>query len=194
MTSSSNKEIVQANDIVKMAKEIQIGTHGDAEYAAEFLSKANRALDFLEEKETERTKRLKEELAYIKESYIEPKKALKAIIADLREKLSTYQTQGAILAAKEADLIAAKALSGRLSPEKAVQKLDEIDAPVKKIVVDSGKLSFIAKQTLDIQSFDAIPRSYLIPFDELILKDLKVGIKVPGCAIKIVQVPINRRN
>lgn len=190
----TSKEITKANDLVAQAKAITIATHGDAVFAAEFLTQANKALDLLTTKENERTKRIKEELEFIKAPYIEPKRALKTIIADLRTKLGAYQTQGTIAADIEANKIADKALSGKLSAEKAVAQLDAIDAPTKKIGVNSGTLSFRPKQVLEIISFDDIPRNFLVPDMDAILRQMKEGLKVPGCILKTVQVPINRRN
>jgi len=191
--STSNKEIIQANDLITQAKEITIATHGDAAYAAEFLSRANKALDLLKVKEDERTKRIKEELEFIKAPYAEPKKQLNAIIATLRGKLSTYQTQGLDNVQVLGEKIGEKVLAGKMTLAKGSQKLQEV-TPDAKIGVPSGSLSFRPKQTLEIISFEAIPRNYLVPDEEMILKDMKAGIKIDGCVLRTIQVPINRRN
>lgn len=194
MSPTPNTEIVFANNVVKEAAAIEIASHTDAVYATEMLTRANNALDTITIKENERTKRLEEELAFIKEPYIAPKRALKSIVADLRKKLSNYQTFGIQLALAESEKVAAKVLAGKISTEKGVQKLDELVSPIKRIEVPFGSLSFRPKQTLEIESFEAIPRNYLIPDEEMILKDIKAGIQIPGCKIRTIQVPINRRN
>lgn len=193
MSDNSNKEIIAANDVVKQAKAIEIESHTDAVYATEVLTRANKALDLLTSKEDERTKRLKEELEFIKAPYIDPKRTLKTIIADLRVKLSHYQTFGIQSALLESEKVAAKVLAGKISAEKGVQKLDQVVSPIKRIEVPAGSLSFKPKQTLEIISFEAIPRNYLIPDEEKILKDMKTGLKIDGCVLRTIQVPINRR-
>lgn len=194
MSQAPNTEIVFANSVVKEATAIEIATHTDAVYAAEVLTRANKALDTIIAKEKERTQRLEEELAFIKAPYIDPKRTLKTIIADLRTKLSYYQTHGIAVAAVEENKIAEKVLSGKLSAEKGVQKLDQVVSPLKRIEVPTGSLSFKSKQTLEIISFEAIPRNYLRPDEDMILKDMKMGLKIAGCVLRTVQVPINRRN
>lgn len=189
-----NKEITRANDLVKQAHAIQIGTHSDAVYAAEFLTRANKALDLLTLKEDLALKRLKEELKEKQAPYIDPKRTLKAIITDLRGKLSLYQTQGLAIASVAADKIAEKTLAGKLTIEQGVQKLDAVPTPATKLGVPSGSLSFRPKQILEIISFDDIPRNFLVPDMDAILRNMKEGLKVPGCILKTVQVPINRRN
>lgn len=187
------QELTQAQNIISQAKALQVHDQKQAKFATEVLSKANKALDLLSEREDERTARLKEELAFIKAPYIEPKKALKEIIADLRDKLGAYQTAATRQAAIEAQAIADKALKGRLKPETAVRKLEEIDAPEAQIDVESGSLSFRSKQVLVITDLGLIPRSFLVPDEILILEWIKRGEKIPGCTTRTIQVPYNRR-
>lgn len=189
----SNTEIVFATDVVKEAKSLTVHNPDQASYASEVLSRANKALDILTTKEDERTKRLKEELEFIKAPYIEPKKALKAIIADLRTKLGAYQTASTQLAAGKAQVIAKKAEKELISMDVALRQLDAIETVASKITGVSGRVSFRPKQTLKIVSAREIPRSFMIPDEDAILEALVAGKKVAGCAIEIIQVPINRR-
>jgi len=188
------QELTQATNIINKAKSLTVHTNEEATTATEVLSRANKALDLLETREHARTERLKAELAFIREPYLEPKKALKGIIADLRQKLGDYQTTSLQQAAKEAEAIATRVEEGTLKPVTAIRKLDAIDVAPAKIAVQSGSLSFRPKQTLKIVDVDKIPRMYMVPNEEMILGFLTNGKTIPGAEIEIIQVPINRRN
>lgn len=189
-----SREIIFATGVVKEAQSLTVSNHEQAEYATEVLSRANKALDVLTTKEDERTRRLKEELEFIKAPYSLPKKQLKAIIADLREKLGKYQTAHMQVAEKKAEVIASKAENEIISPVVAMRQLDKIGVPAPKLAGATGTLTFRPKQTVKIVNRSLIPRKYLVADFDLILADLVADKYVPGCEIEIIQVPFNRRN
>ncbi len=193
MSTKPPQELVLASSIINEAAKLQVSSPKEATLATEVLSRANIALDRLTIKENERTFHLKEQLELEKSPFMAPKKALKEIIQDLRQKLSTYQTEETKRAQIEQQKIADRAQVGNLRPETAIRKLNEIDTPTERIYADSGKLSFRPKPTLKIVDESLIPREYMTPNGPIIFEALQDGKKIPGAEIEVVQIPINRR-
>lgn len=185
--------IVQANTLLTEASSITITSPRQMEEATEFLSRANNTLKLLKTAEDEQTAALEEKLAAIKAPFKEPKKRLTDVIALVRAQASKYQTEQTRLANIEAQKIADRTAKGNLRPETAMRKLNEIDAPATKLTTESGSLSFRATPTLKIINQSLIPQQFTLPNEKLILETLKAGTPVPGCAIEIIQTPINRR-
>ena len=183
----------EAHTLLAQAPSPSITTQQQVTDATEFLSRSNNTLKLLTTVEDELTQPLKEQLDTIKEPFTAPKKQLKDVILSVRTALSNYQTEQLKLAQADAKRIAERAAKGTLRPETAIRKLDEIDTPQAKTVTTSGSLSFRATPTLKITDQSLIPHQYMLPNEKLILETLKAGTQVPGCAIEIVQVPVNRR-
>ena len=173
--------------------ELEVNTPQQVIQATELLSHTNKELDALLQKEEKITKPALLVIKNERERWAPYKAMLKDTITLLRTKLSDYQTLETQRAAKEAQAIADRASRGTIKVETAVRKLSEIDAPEAKVLTSNGSLTFRPKDTLSIIDPLKIPREYLIPDEDRILKALQGGTVVPGCAIVIIQVPINRR-
>ena len=184
---------IEAVALYNRSNEMKIETFEQASQATELLSHANKEMDALLQKEEKITKPALLVIKNERERWAPYKKMLKESIDLLRMKLSDYQTIESQRAAKEAQAIADRASRGTLKVETAVRKLSEIDAPEAKILTSNGSLTFRPKETLVIKHADKIPREYLSPDEDRLLKALQGGATIPGCTIVIIQVPFNRR-
>jgi hypothetical protein len=185
----------EVKPVILQAERLQVIDELSLTTATELLSQANTLL-----KQTQTHHKVEAEpfefpLKEIDTRYSPTEKALKNIIASIRLSIGSYQTKVTQLL-KEQELAIASRIApgkGNLSLDSAVARIENLDKPIERVIVNSGSLSFREKQTLKIVDSTIIPREYLVPDEDKILDVLKAGQSVAGCEIEVVQVPINRR-
>ena len=181
--------VAQADAIVALK------TEEDVKNATEVLSKLNKTLDRVDEEKSKILDPLKEAAKAEKARWEPIETAFKGAVDRIRGMLSKYQTEK-IKKQKEdeaAILARTKEGKGNFTPETAIRKLGEVEAPVAKVQTEEGGLSFRPKDTLKVTDESLIPRKYLQVNESLLLNDLKSGLTIPGAEIIVVQIPINKR-
>lgn len=193
---NKNEEPKLMSTITPMLTEVRsfaIKNSDEMGKATKYLSEANKILDNLTEDKEKLTKPLNEALKAIRAKYKPAEIALEEIITSIRKSMTSYQTTQKKLENEAQAKIADKVASGKISIDKAIQKLESLEVVANKTVTDEGSISFRPTPTLKISDPLAIPREYLIIDETSLLKALKSGAQVPGAEIEIIQVPINRR-
>lgn len=185
----------EINPLIVEAGKIVVKDEKSKERATIVLSELNKIIDRAEDEKQKVLGPLNQaraaELARWKplESRFKPAKD------ELRAKLGTYQTEELERANIEADKIAARTGvgKGKFSLETAAKKMDEVEMPSTVTRTDSGKLSFMPKDTLEVTDASLIPDGFWLLDEKGLLDALKVGTVVPGARIKVIQVPRNSR-
>lgn len=179
--------------IVEKATALSVMSQDTLAISVEMLSQCNIYLDKLTEDKEKITKPLNAALKEIRAKYKPVEEILTTAIATIRGKQSQYQTE-LMRKQKENEMkIAEKLASGKLSIEKAVSKLEQVQVPTERITTTTGSLKFREDKVLVIVDPYFIPREYLLPDEKAIMKVLKEGGLVAGCVLESKMVPINSR-
>lgn len=172
---------------------ISIKNPEDMPRAVSILSVLNKALDNLTSDREKITKPLNAALKEIRAKYKPFETKLENKIAEIRGEMTEFQTrQVAIQAKKEADL-AEKVASGKLSIEKAADKLNKLPEVQTNTVVDEGSVKFKPQKVFTIASLKDVPIEFHLPNLVAIRANMNEGKELPGVKYKIIQVPYNSR-
>lgn len=185
----------EISPIVTKAQSFQITDESSMTQAVELLSQANSYADKIEEERMKVMRPLLDAQKAENARWAALKSPLAIVIATMRAKISTYQTERTRIIEAQKALIEARVGSGRgkLSLDTATKRLEAIEEPTARVTTHAGSLSFKETRTLKITDTALLPREYLIPNEKLLLTELKSGKKIPGAEIEVLQIPINRR-
>ena len=113
----------------------------------------------------------------------------------LRGKMSKYQMDLDAKAKKAEAKAMADLDSGKIKNiETAVAHIEAVKAPEKTVRMDAATVSYADKIGFEIIDSLIIPREYLIPDEDKILKVVRAGIDIPGILKKITKVATVRKN
>lgn len=192
----------ELSPIAAKAEKVTITNPKEMKAATVMLSTLNGYAKTLKARKEEITKPLNAGLKSARELFKSPENKLEVAIDAIRAAMSTYQLEAERKAKEEEDAIAARVGEGKgkLKPETAVRKMDEIDRPDTTVSTEEGTVRFRTDQklkTLDyakVVAWCAKYAPYHLKFDEAaILKLLKDGKDVDGAEIEIVKTPVNLR-
>lgn len=124
------------------ANELVIKTDEDERKATIAVSEMNRINDELTDQKEELTKPLNAVLKAIRGRYKQPEEAILNAVGTIKRKLIAYHDAKKAAEAKEADRIARAAAAGRIKPETAVRKMDEIVPVAKNVKTEQGALQY----------------------------------------------------
>ncbi len=158
----------------------------------EILSKLNLKLDAIETERKRITEPLNQALKVENGRWKPAKDAISEVIKGLRAKMGEYQTK--VVAEQHAveNTQAEKLAAGEINIETAVENASAFKA-VDKVKTEAGSLSFKPTPKLKVWDETMIPREYLMIDEGKLFAALQGGKEVPGAAIEIIQVPVNRR-
>lgn len=199
MNTEDTRVVAIRNDVAPIIQEAEsitvLTSESDVIHATEVLSKLNKTLDRVDEEKSKILDPLKEAAKAEKARWEPIETAFKGAVDRLRGMLSKYQTEKIKKQKEDEAKILERTKEGRgnFTPETAIRKLGEVDAPVAKVQTEEGGLSFRPKDTLKITDETLIPRKYLVVNESMLLTDLKSGLTVPGAEIEVIQVPVNKR-
>ena len=192
-TTNTNSFLEVLDPMAKKSELIQIEDESSLIEATELLTNLNMVSDKMTELKEQVTRPLNEALKAERLRWKPYEDIYNNAIAVIRTKISAYQTLKMALQREQMQKAVDSIKSGENSLENAIMLADQVNV-TKKIVTESGaSLTFREKDTLKITSLSKIPRKYLIPDEDKILKDLKEGKKIAGCEIEVIQVPHNKR-
>lgn len=196
MKNTKDKSVVlkeEASPAVKEAQKIVIKDVKGMTVATEVLSNLNKHLDAITKEKEKVTKPLNEALKAERGRWKPIETELETAIANVRGKMSDYQTAEMKRAREEEAKIAARVERGTLKMETGVKKMEEIERVDEKVETTAGSISFREDKVLKITNESLIPEKYWLIDDVMLLNDLKKGLEVPGAEIDIKMVPLNRR-
>lgn len=201
-TSTQNPKIVETIlPAIPNLQAIKIVDTPSLTKATEYLSKANKFLTALEADRKAITAPIKASIKAIEAKYKPTEDQLNAIIADIRQQMSQYQTAQTKLQQIAEQKIADRLEKGTLTLPTALKKMEAIPVPVNKTTTDSGSVSFKESKVLKITDENAIKAyitktqdwSFTAINETTLLAKMKAGLVVPGAEVEIIMVPINRR-
>lgn len=102
----------------------------------------------------------------------------------VKEKMVEYQNTQMAKAVKKTENIEKKVESGKLSFDKAADKIIEA-TPQKSVNAQNGAVQFRTVKEVTIENETKIPREYLVPDMVKIKKVALAGVEIPG--IKVVE-------
>lgn len=198
--TTKDKDIVpaltkQVAPIVLQATELEIIDAASMTQATEMLSVLNKKNDQITDEKEKITKPLNQALKVERSRWKPLETTLEEAIGIVRRKMSAYQTEAKRIADIEAAKIAARVGEGRgkLTPETAVRKLGEIDAPAATVASDAGSVAFRTVKHFEVMDFSALPDNYKLADESAIRTAMKQGVEVPGVRYYETQEPVNSR-
>jgi hypothetical protein len=196
MTTQTIEKIeTEISPIVANTATLTITTEEDKAKASQLLSSLTVYLDRLIADRELITKPINESLKAIRAKYKPLETLLDTSIADIRSKISSYQTEQLRLQRIEEDKIASRVKEGKgfLKAETAMNKIANMDKPATKLATDEGQISFRTDRVLDIKDMSLIPDEYFVLNETTLLKDLKAGKIIAGATLKEIQTVITKR-
>lgn len=181
--------------LVERGNTIEITDASGMEEATEILSRANKGLDAIKAEKDKVMRPLLDATAAERKRWKPLEDVLGGVVSRIRGLMGIYQT----LLKREEEEKKAKIASrvgegrGQLKAETAINQMDNVEVAEKKIVAESGGVSFRDKQELKVTHLTKIPLAYFDLNESRVLAALKDGVIVPGAQIEVVQIPINKR-
>jgi type I site-specific restriction endonuclease len=194
----TNKELVPFVKKVSVLEfevnALEIKSPDDMKKATILLSNLNKYGDSVTEAKEKLTGPINASLKAIRDMF-KPVETYKAMIEDIRTKMSLWQTSETNRMKAEEAKIAARVGEGKgkLKIETAMKKMEDVEKVEKEVATDAGLVQFRESKVLKINNVGYIPREYMVPNEKMILEALKEGKLVPGCEIEIIQIPVNYR-
>jgi hypothetical protein len=185
----------EVSPLVAKAEALKIANANDMAESVELLSRCNKQLDTIIEKEETITAPAKLIIKTEQARWKVAKDTLKTAIDFLRGEQSRYMTLESKRIREEEAKIAARVKDGRgnLSVETAVKKISEIEKPEQKVVTSAGAVKFREIPKLKITDASKVPATYLIIDEVKLFADLKAGAKVEGAEIEMISIAVNTR-
>lgn len=157
--------------------------------ASNLRSGAKQYLKDLTEEKEKVTKLLNEALKAERARFKPLEDKVESIIAHLDKQMSAYQSKEMARIKAEEDAVVAKVETGYIKPETAVAKLSAIKTVDKTV----GGTRFVTDYEVVVVNIREVPTEYVkIEVRTLVAKAaLKVGVKIPGLALKEIQRPVS---
>jgi hypothetical protein len=184
-----------AHPLAEAASNFKIVDGDDMKEATAMLSDLNKQRDRVTEEKEKVTKPLNQALKAERARWKPLEDVLEGAIDALRRRMTSYQTQAKAEADAKADRIAARVGEGKgkLAPETAMRKLDEIEKPEEAVSTDAGQVKFRTVEKFEVIEISKLPWEYLTPNETKIREAMKAGLKLPGVRYYTEEVPMNFR-
>lgn len=180
-------------EIITRAESITILTVDTMPEAVELLSSLNRIKDEITTQKEIITRPLLDKLAEERAKWKTKELKLEAVIGKIRTALTQYQTDLVTTQRLEQELIAKKLSEGKIKPQTAIKRMNDVEDVSNTVESATGKISFKTVTTFTVKDWSNIPHEFLILNETLVRAKLKDGMKVAGLEYKEEQVPINFR-
>lgn len=181
--------------LVAKAENHKIETEKDLAEAVSMLSQMNKYGDSIKEEKEKITKPARAIINAESKRWKPLEDMYDRGISILRRSMSDYQTKKVAAADKQAADIAKRVGEGKgkLKPETAVRKMEEIETPSKEVATTEGLVQFREVKKYRLLDIKKVPFEFLVPNDAAIGKAMKEGTELPGIEYYIDQVPVNYR-
>lgn len=178
----------QVSKAVATAQELQIKEKADLVLATDILSKIKSVGKIIQEKKEGITKPLNEALKNARDLFRPIEAQWQEAETIVKQKMVAYQIVEEKKVEKKEEKIAEKVDSGKMSFEKAAEKIEKIEKVENKIEGKTGEIQFKTIKKVIIEDATKLPREYLIPDDVKIRKDALTGIEISG--VKVIEEKI----
>ncbi len=200
-----------ANPLIEQARSLAIASPADMETATDVLSKLNKTLKAADAAKQEVLTPLNAARTAELKRWKPLETVIEGAIADIRGKMTKYQTAQVAAAKEEEGKIADKATAGRLRPDTAAKKMAEVARPAEAVGSAQGVVKFRPHEVVDITplrdidfsqypveqiagSLVAWAREGLIEWNEVAVRKLildKKDDRLPGVTYRVEQRPVN---
>lgn len=165
--------------LVAKAESFDLKTKDDMDVAVSLLSQLNKYADNVQKKKEALTKPLNLALKNIRAMFKEVEEKYEEGIENLRMRMSVYQTSALKRQKEEEEKIAEKIAEGKISIEKAVEKLEDVNI-TEKIETKDGDVKFITVNKFEVMDLTLLPIEYHVADEVKIRKAYNEGIQLPG--------------
>jgi len=185
-TPQLNKEIsvikTQISKAVSAANNLEIKTADDMPKAVDLLSKIKSVGKLITDKKKSITDPLNTALKNARGFFKPVEDEYANAEGIVKKKMLDYDIKAREQARKEAEKIEKKVESGKMSIEKASEKLDEAQ-PKKSVATAEGQVQFKTIKKVVIKDEKALPREYLMPDIMKIKKVALAGVEIAGVEV-----------
>jgi len=151
--------------------------------ATDVLSKIKQVAKLLKERKEAITKPLNEALASARELFRKPEADLADAERIIKGKMLDWQDAEDKRIAKAKAKVVDQVESGKISTEKAVQKMDDIGTAPTTTTGKVGQVSTKIIKKYRVTDESKLPREFLMPDMAKITEALKAGVSVPGAEV-----------
>jgi hypothetical protein len=137
----------------------------------------------IQEKKNSILKPLNEAVKNIRSLFAPVEKNLEDAEFSIKKEIEKYHLEKEAKAEKEKQKIAEKVEIGKISFEKAIEKIEKIEEATKNIQSENGMINFRTVKRIAIENPELLPREYLIPDEVKIRRDVLAGKEIPGVKI-----------
>ena len=152
----------------------------DMSKATSVLSVLNKYLDELTRQKELLTKPLNAALKEIRSRYKVPEEKLESKINEIRKMMISYKTEQVQLQAKKEQELAEKVANGKISIEKAADKLNKLPEVIKNTEVAEGSVKFKPVKCFEVVDMALLPIELHLPNTFEIRARMISGIEEPG--------------
>lgn len=201
MKQKTTKAIVKVEDIqkeinpfIKKAQGLSIKGIKDMENATEYMSFLNKGIKDATAVMETITKPAKETVKAAEAIWKPVINAAKEAVLEIREKMSSYQTEQQRIVDEEKARIAARIGEGKgkLKMDTAMNQIAEVETPETRIETGLGNLNFRTEKVFKVMDVTMLPAEYILPDEVKIRAAMKAGIELPGVEYSTKQVPVNK--
>lgn len=186
-------ETVEKKDLVPYETKIQkaekevfdliILNQKDYETAIELANRLNQTKKVIEAKRKSLTEPIKQSVKDIEEMFKPMEKRLETMIEQIKSRSIEYVTAEEKRIADEKAKIDKKLDDGRLKPETAIRKTQELGTVEKTTQTEAGRMIMKTVKVVKIINEADIPREYLVPDMAKIKADIKAGKEIKGVEV-----------
>jgi len=176
----------QVSDAVATAQKLKVESHDDVAKVSDLIRAVKDVRKKVEDRKEEYTAPAKAIIATAKKDFDPIIAEAKAVEDTLKGKAQAFIVADNKRIADQEAKIAAAAAAGKISDEKALQKLDKLPDQQKSVAGGASRLTVTEYEDIEVTDEAAIPRQYLV-VDLVRLKAavLKARLDVPG--VKIIK-------
>jgi len=177
----------QAEGADKGSKELIIKTKEDMANASELFVKIKQAEKYVKDEKEKLTRGLLDSLSNIRAFFKPYETSIQSAKELLQSKMISFQNKEEEKAQEKIDKVVEKVEEGKLTFEKANEKIEELEVG-KRIDVKEGEVQFKTVKDYEITDEKLIPKEYWVLDLVKLRKDALSGVEITG--VKIVEKKI----
>ena len=173
---------VQVSKAVAAANALIIKTVDDLPAATSLLGKIKTVGKMITDKKNTITKPLNEALKNARAFFSPVEMQYSDAERIVKSKMIAFQSAETLRAVKKTEVIEKKVETGKMTFEKAAEKIEEVTPP-KNITTTAGAAQFRTVKVAVIDNESLLPREYLVPDMVKIRKVALAGVAIPGVRV-----------
>ena len=180
-------------EIITRAESLTILTVETITEAVDLLSSLNRIKDEITTEKEKVTRPLLDALAEERAKWKPKEVKLDSLITKIPQAMTQYQTDLVSAQRLEQELIAKKLQNGKIKPQTAIKRMNDVEGVSNTIEATTGKISFKTVTKFKLVDHKALSPEYILLNEEKVREMLKNGQKLAGIEYWDEQVPVNYR-